>query len=99
MTKPDLSALADAVEQAWTTLPLLVGTPAASARFDDLMRAFGAFAAARRAARADGYRECLVSREAVEALRHSRELGTDEWDAVKACDLLARDLAGLLKED
>jgi hypothetical protein len=59
------------------------------------------FIAARRAALAAGYVECLVSREAVEALRKWGNGPADSDDnhgAYLACIALARDLAALLKE-
>jgi hypothetical protein len=101
MTPPDLSALADAVEQAWGK-----GRP-----FDimdevhgvyrlteedacKMLASVGEWLTARRAARAAGYREAMVSRETVEALRAAQGNG----DTVRACNLLARDLAPLLKE-
>ena len=87
--KPDLSALADAVEQAWASQP---GVATAT---EALWSALYDWSAARRATRADGYRECLLSREAVEALRDSH---LSIFNAEKACELLARDLGPLLKE-
>jgi hypothetical protein len=89
MSKHDLTALADAVEQAWAAQP---GVATAT---EALWSSLYDWSAARRAARADGYRECLLSREAVEALRVSH---LSIFNAEEACKLLACDLGPLLKE-
>jgi hypothetical protein len=90
----DLAKLADAVEAAWNQ-PFRTG----------LLVALEAWLAARRAARTAGFVECLLSREAVEALTKAHYYVTrtgseydpclaEHWDA-EAVKLLA---AALLKE-
>ena len=54
--------------------------------------------AARRAAHAAGFVECMVSKKAVEALRDAVSGGATGY-AKDCLDLLARDLAPLLKGD
>ena len=85
MNPPDLEALADAVEKAYYGDPLRDGV--FHARLE-------AWLAARRAAREAGLRIVLVSEEAITALRAAQGNG----DTVRACELLARDLAAVLKE-
>jgi hypothetical protein len=52
-----------------------------------------------RAARADGYVEALLSREAVEMLRKAMATRASFGSGDDACRLLARDLDGVLKGD
>ena len=111
--RPDLAKLADAVEAAHEHQWRFPGGADDSAEVCALSAAVGSWLAALRAARDSGYVEALVSREAVEALREEQRLsercaegdGTNDdlYEARdcashRACDLLARDLAGLLKE-
>ena len=65
MTPPDLAALADAVEQAAMDFVHLCN----NVNQRDFDNAVHAWLSARRAAHAAGYCECLVSLEAVDALR------------------------------
>jgi hypothetical protein len=91
--KPDLTALADAVERAATNFSRNCNAHNQTA-YD---MATNAWLAARRAAREAGYVEVLVSREAVEALRLYAE--TNGLTAVSLpLRLLARDLDALIKE-
>ncbi len=95
--RPDLAKLADAVERAATNFSRNCNAHNQTA-YD---MATNAWLAARRAARAAGYVECLVSREAVEALRRAFEVPvaddmTGRW--VEAVRLLWLDLAALLKD-
>jgi hypothetical protein len=103
---PDLTKLANAVEQAWEWLyqqdgwTTLDDAPQDALR--ELHRATGTLVNARRAALAAGYVECLISREAVEALRtwdnKPRCYDSGRHFADAACEVLARDLAALLTE-
>jgi len=98
--KPDLAKLADAVEEAHAAWN------GETYQTVHLVNAVEVLLAARRSARASGYVECLLSREAVEALR----LRLLPWGSHHPCcekpegqctcgeEALARDLAALLKE-
>jgi hypothetical protein len=102
---PDLTKLANAVEQAWEWLyqqdgwTTLDDAPQEALR--ELHRATGKLVAARRTARVAGYVDALVSKEAVAQMRkaqfedHPQLCEEEQW---KAFVLLARDLAALLKE-
>jgi hypothetical protein len=98
--KPDLTKLADAVEQACIDAYAAPGDwHAALVR---LAESASEWSAARRAARA-GYREALLSREALRLLAHTQRLDDlvrSEHDLYceEACAALAVDLAALLKE-
>jgi len=105
---PDLATLLAAVEQAWEDQRIYHGVCGCR-----VAGQVSVWLAALRAVRDSGYAVALVSREAVEALREEQRLsercaegdGTNDdlYEARdcashRACDLLARDLAGLLKE-
>jgi len=109
-TNSDLAALLAAVEQKANYVN---GKCERHDEVNDLLDVLDDMLAALRAARDSGYAVALVSREAVEALREEQRLsercaegdGTNDdlYEARdcashRACDLLARDLAGLLKE-
>ena len=94
-TNSDLAKLADAVEQKANYVN---GKCERHDEVNDLLDVLDDWSTARRSALAAGYVECLVSREAVEALREwKRLLGTGRTGNA-TCVLLARDLDGLLKE-
>jgi hypothetical protein len=92
---PDLAKLADAVEQAATNFSRNCNAHNQTA-YD---MAVTAWLAARRAARAAGMIECLLSREAVEALRDIHD-GAEASEGLMAhvLRLVLQDLDALLKE-
>jgi len=94
----DLAARLAAVEQACGSysLALTVGETSRSTR--EVVGSACALSDALRAAREQGMRPAMVSREAVEALREWRQIDGNAGHAVGACSLLARDLAPLIKE-
>jgi len=88
--RPDLATLLAAVEQAWEDQRIYHGVCGCR-----VAGQVSVWLAALRAVRDSGYAVALVSRDAVEALRVSH---LSIFNAEEACKLLARDLAGLLKE-
>jgi hypothetical protein len=99
----DLAKLADAVEAAWDEWDAkFIGTDdimGRLARATNVCHRVTDLLAARRAARAAGYVECLLSREAVAALRDIYN-GAEASEGLMAhvLRLVLHDLAALLKE-
>jgi hypothetical protein len=91
----DLAKLADAVEQAWDKMIDIDHVKDRRV----FMSAVSDYVDARRAALAAGYAECLLSREAVEALRDIYN-GAEASEGLMAhvLRLVLKDLAALLKE-
>ena len=102
MSDPDLAARLAAVEQAWD---IWTGPNPSLGKSQDYTAAMTHLVAVLRAAREQGMVPVMISTEAVEALRKVQKARAERgfaaalWSGTpEALDLLARDLAALLKE-